>query len=185
MNRGSLAVLKYSSIGSEGKIAPPFNAGTHGSLSSIFFTLFASKESIPLKSSNCGLFFTHHLQPTFLLSSCLALSLHSSGYCWQSAAAQLETRGRAAEVDCNDSTDGLRGDFTSLRQAQSATSFFKSSTVTKNYCWHCLFLQTTDMLKFSHFFSLQLRGSFLVRLRQKKTQYVSMHSYVKPWLKLD
>lgn len=84
VNRGSLAVLKYSSIGSEGKMALPFNADTQGSLSSIFFTLFASAESIPLKSSNFGLF--HSPSATHLSTLCRpALSLHSSGYCSQSA----------------------------------------------------------------------------------------------------
>lgn len=76
VNRGSLAlslslaVLKYSSIGSEGKIAPPFNACSQGSLSSIFFTLFTLTESIPLKLSciNLGLFpLSVHKPPFFFL----------------------------------------------------------------------------------------------------------------------
>lgn len=60
VNRHSLNVLKYSSVGSGGKMAPLFTADIRGALYLIFFTLFASTESVPFKVIQQEFYFTLH-----------------------------------------------------------------------------------------------------------------------------
>lgn len=88
VNRGFLAVLKYSSIGRGGKIAPPFSACTQGPLSSIFFHT-NRKYSINVVLEEFWCFpLSIHRTPFFFLT--LQPHNYRDAYDSQSAAALLE-----------------------------------------------------------------------------------------------